>query len=123
MGTDEKPVGELTPAQKARETAKRNREIRMKKAEIDAERHHQDQERVAAAMRYILDRPQDATPGLLVFAVEVLDHLDHGAGLVPYDAQKVMEVEPPDIKAFARAVQTLEVLSKRDGKESPSASD
>ena len=34
MNTDEKPVDELTPAQKARETAKRNREISRKQAAI-----------------------------------------------------------------------------------------
>ncbi len=115
MGTDEKPVDELTPAQKAKETYKRNRELRQKQAKENAARHHADQERVAAAMRYILDRPQDATPGLLVFAAETLDHLESGASIVPYHARKVMEMEPPNIKAFASAVKTLEALSQQGG--------
>lgn len=85
MSTAEKSADELTPAQKAKETYKRNRELRQTWAKEEAERHHADRERVA--------------------------------GLVPYDARKVMEAEPPDIKAFAKAVQTLEALSQQGGKE------
>lgn len=115
MNTEEKTTDELTPAQKAKETYKRNRELRQKQAKEDAERHNADRERVAAAMRHILDRPQDATPGLLVFAAETLDHLESGASIVPYHARKVMEAEPADIKAFASAVKTLEALSQQGG--------
>ncbi len=106
---------ELTPQQKRAITYKENLEKRKALARENAARHKEERELVATAMKHILERPQDATPGLLVFAAEVLDHLDTGASIIPYRALKVLDSEPVDMEAFAGAVKKLEAISQQGG--------
>ena len=93
---------ELTPAEKRKRTYAENL-------------NKQERELVGAAMKHILEHPQDATPGQLVFAAEVLDHLDTGASIIPYRALKVLDSEPVDMEAFASAVKKLEAISQQGG--------
>lgn len=98
---------ELTPQEKRQETYRRNREKRIAQAKKDAERRQADRNRVAAAMRFILNRPAEATPAQLIFCTEVLDHIEAGSNIVPYRASRVLDGEPPDLGAFKRAVETV----------------
>ncbi len=106
---------ELTPAEKRKRTYAENLKKRQAWAKENAARHKQERELVGAAMKHILEHPQDATPGQLVFAAEVLDHLDTGASIIPYRALKVLDSEPVDMEAFASAVKKLEAISQQGG--------
>lgn len=83
---------------------------RREQARIEAEKHRADRELVAKAMRHILTHPEGATPSMLIFAAETLDHIEYMAGAIPDRAFKVMDAEPPDLEAFKKAVDTLTAI-------------
>ena len=76
------------------------------------EQYKKDRARVVHAMRRVLE-DDTASPGLTVFAAETLDHI-LGVGLVPYSAQRALDLEPVDIATFKEAVDALTSTKDKD---------